>query len=225
MNWVKSDYIPEISESDNSLLIVYGTNMLLKSLPIDDILTPEERLIPITLRDDKQRNTWLACRSTLRLILGACLKIEPINIQFKKSKFGKLSVPNTNLFFSVSHSNSAFLLGFSFKRRIGIDLDWGYYSEQLPSITNFAFSKNEAKYCNYGKDKMLFAEIWTLKEAFLKAVGIGLIEPLTCFTVSGETDNDISRYNLKKKSFICPNRETGALVYGKGETLKFVCLT
>jgi len=224
MNWEKSGNIQDITSGTESLLIVYGTNSLINSLPVPEILTCKELTYSERLRGEGQKSTWLACRATLRLILGSYLGKQPMDIEFRKGRFGKPYLSETNLFFNVSHSKYAFLLGFCFGGRIGIDIELLTGSEDLSSLVHYAFSDAEIQYCNNGENTGRFAEIWTLKEAFLKAVGVGMVDRLTSITVSGTVQNDILSHKLNQKSFSCPNGETGSIVYSKNKPLKFIWL-
>lgn len=191
-------------------------------MPIRDLVTSDEIAFSEGLRGEGQKNTWLSCRATLRLALGFYLSKKPIEIEFSKSRFGKLYFPDTDLFFNVSHSQRAFLLGFNPGGRIGIDIELMNGTEDLPSLVTYAFSTAEANYYRNSEDAKRFAEIWTLKEAFLKAVGVGLVNDLTSITVTGESQNFIARYHLKQKSFLCPNGETGSVVYRNSKPLEFI---
>lgn len=224
MNWIKSVKIPDLSNEKESLVIIYATDYQINSLTLKEILSPPELAYSERLRNADQKRTWLSCRATLRLILGAYLNKKPIEVELRKGRFGKLYLPESNLFFNISHSNNAFLLSFCFGGRIGIDIEIMNGSEDLPSMIKYAFSEIEAQYCRYGENPERFAEIWTTKEALLKAAGVGMIDCLTSITVSENVMNDISRYKLKQKSFLCPNRETGSIVYKANKPLKFLYL-
>lgn len=224
MNWEKTFNIPALTTDIESLLIIYSTNSLENNLPVTEIITHNELAYSVRLRNEEQRSTWLSCRATLRLILGSWMNKKPCDIEFRKGRFGKLSLPGTNLFFNVSHSNDAFLIGFNYGGRIGIDIEILNGSEDLHSMVNYAFSEAETHYCSFGENHERFAEIWTLKEAFLKAVGVGLVDQLKSVNVTGDFKNDILRYKLNQKSFCCPNGETGSIVYRTNKPLKFICL-
>lgn len=224
MNWEKSGNIEEITSKDD-LLIVYGTNSFVRNFHLADILTPEELIHSERLRGPEQKNTWLSCRATLRLVLASFLSINPQIIEFKKGRFGKLHIIGSNLFFNVSHSNNSFLLGFNHLGRIGVDIEKLSGKEELPSLINYAFSEEEADYCNKGILPERFTEVWTLKEAFLKAVGVGLVDELPAITVKGSNDNYINRLILNQESFLCPNGETGSIVYKKNQQIKSIWLT
>ena len=218
MNWEKSGSIGEITRSSH-LLIVYGTNSLADNLPLAEILTPEELNYSERLRGPGQKNTWLSCRATLRLVLASYITIHPQKIELRKGRFGKLHITDSNIFFSVSHSNYAFLLGFNLLGRIGVDIEKLSGREDIPSLIQYAFSDEEAGYCNTGDLAERFTEVWTMKEAFLKAVGVGLVDQLPSISVIGPVRNYISRFKLNQESFLCPNGETGSIVY-RGNSVK-----
>ncbi len=223
INWEKSVHIPVLT-GNRQVLVVYGTNKLAETSAVHEILTPEELKYAERLRGEGQKSTWIACRTNLRLILSTCLDKTPKEIEFRKSRFGKPYLVHPDLCFNSSHSKSAFLLGFSFGGRIGIDIELLNGSEDLPSMVQYAFSESETEYCLQGKSPERFTEIWTLKEAFLKAVGIGLVNDLTAVSVAGTSSESIERFRLNQKSFRCPNGETGAVVYRNNQPLKFTWL-
>jgi len=220
MNWQKCGNIKEITSSKD-LLIVYGTNSLTENLDLHEILTSEELIYAERLRGHGQKNTWLSCRASLRLVLASFLSTNPQIIEFKKNRFGKLHVVDSKLFFNVSHSNSSFLLGFNHLGRIGVDIEKLSGSEDIPSLIKYAFSDEESNYCKSGNLAERFTKAWTLKEAFLKAAGVGLVEDLTSVTVTGSTGNIQSRLKLNQESFLCPNGETGSIVFKNKLPLKF----
>ena len=224
MNWLKSDSLQEITGS-NDLVIVYGTNSLAENTELYKILTPKELIYADHLKGSGQKSTWLSCRSALRLILGSYLNMPPIEIEFRKGKFGKLNIAGTDLCFNVSHTNRSFLLAFNSSGRIGVDIEMLTGKEDLQMLIRHAFSDAETDYCNKDNLAERFTEIWTRKEALLKAAGIGLVDQLTAITVTGTTENDISRLKLNSKTFICPNGESGSIVYRKDQPISFFMLS
>lgn len=225
MNWVKSVKIPELSNEQESLMIVYGSDYQSDSLALKEILSTQELAYSERLVNEDQKKTWLSCRATLRLILGAYLNKRPFDVELRKGQFGKLYLSGSNLFFNVSHSHDAFLLGFCFGGRIGIDIEILNGSEDLPSMVKYAFSEIEAQYCRNGENPERFVEIWTSKEALLKAAGVGMVDCLTLITVSENVQNDISRFDLYQKSFLCPGKETASIVYRTNKPIKTIWLT
>jgi 4'-phosphopantetheinyl transferase len=105
------------------------------------------------------------------------------NVLIGKTKLGKPIIrkpSNLNLDISISHSGSYLAVGICNNGKIGVDI------ELLKDIDIRVFrnclSANEEIYINSGKEIAQrlenFYEIWTIKEAYLKALGIGLQKPL-----------------------------------------------
>ena len=77
---------------------------------------------------------------------------------------------------------------------IGIDIEIVRLIANIEDIALDNFSQPELEYFNYAFDKTTaFFDIWTRKEAFIKAVGKGIYFPLKSFSVkidpSGNNEN------------------------------------
>jgi phosphopantetheinyl transferase len=218
MIWETCEEIPKIN-SIQDLLVVYGTNRPKDSLLSNSILTKDEIAFGNRIRDINQRNTWISCHVTLRIMLGTFLKSDPAGVELKKNRFGRLYLAKSDLYFNLSHTNSSWLMGFSFGGKIGVDLENLTGNEDLASLVAYAFSSVETNYCQNGDLADRFLEIWTLKEAFLKAAGVGLVDNLAKINVIGYEGNDLDLRKFNQKTFICPNGETASIVYRNNKTL------
>lgn len=99
---------------------------------------------------------------------------------------GKPFIPNSPLHFSISHTKNAFVLGFSIQQEIGVDMEINVPKKELDLLADYAFSPDERLVLGTSSDECTFLKIWTLKEAYLKATGIGLIDALpTLHVVTG----------------------------------------
>ena len=212
MIWEPATEMPSISTS-SKILLVYGVHKTGDLLTMSTVLSKEELDKARKLKVEIQRNTWISCHVALRRILGDYLGISPIEVEFKKNQFGKLFLEKSNLFFNLSHTNTSFLIGFDNEAKIGVDLEYLSGNEDLPSLIDYAFSKEEEEYCFRENLPEHFLEIWTLKEAFLKATGVGLINDLKSINVIGNSKNEIFEKGFNKSTFICPNGETASLVF------------
>lgn len=123
--------------------------------------------------------------------LGAGLLIsfikEKYNIQedVQIDKFGKPHFPKSDIHFNISHSGSYVMAAVS-KHKIGVDIQ--RIQKDKHRIAEKNFLQSECDYINSTEDEgeiqQRFCEIWTLKEAYLKNIGIGLRKPLNSFEVS-----------------------------------------
>lgn len=124
---------------------------------------------------------WSGYRSGLRRILGLALDIEPLHAPLKEGPNGKpaLAPPFECLEFNLSHSDEFAVVIVSDAGPVGIDLEpWS----RAPSLIGC-----EEVFCHpleiqeLPTDHELRAtrllELWTAKEAILKALGTGLSYP------------------------------------------------
>ena len=148
----------------------------------------------------KDRDRFVIARGTLRTILGNYLKIEPSQILFKYSSFGKpllSEIPGrAALCFNVSHSHELALYAFTLQREIGIDVEYIQRHFVFEDIAEKFFSGDEIAMLKQMPEDVraeAFFNCWTCKEAYIKAHGHGLSLPLESFSVSFTLDeSDVS---------------------------------
>lgn len=83
-----------------------------------------------------------------------------------------------DFFFNISHSGEWVCLAVS-SREVGVDIE--KHDEKRTRLAKRFFSEKEQQVCRSVKD---FFDIWTQKEAFIKAIGVGLsygINTFCCF--------------------------------------------
>ena len=148
----------------------------------------------------------------IEVLLSAYLE-KDIRYAFLERTFrGKLFVPGA-IFFNLSHTEKSFLIAFSTIQEIGIDLEYQIpRSSTIHELAEYAFSPNERNVLEKKTSEKTFLEIWTLKEAFLKATGIGLIDSLSSLHVVSASGNSLLDSAYSSITFSCPNGETGSLV-------------
>ncbi len=147
----------------------------------------------------------------LNKILSELLKREVTENDFVKNQYKKPYLQNSEIFFNISHSQNAFVIAIS-NFEIGIDIEENAIELNIEDCMNYAFSEEEINYC---KREVLesFFSIWTLKEAFLKALGIGLTDKLKEINTL-----DVSIYkafNSKNITFLSPKNEICSMVYSE----------
>lgn len=147
-----------------------------------DTLSAEEHIRAASFRFEKDRSHWIACRSSLKNILGDLLGISPGSVPIRTGIHGKpgLAPPADILRFNLSHCEDIALV-------ITADMDVGIDVERLdrgPSLIGC-----EASFChpreiaglphNDAERADVLIAIWTAKEAALKAIGTGLLHDPT----------------------------------------------
>ena len=160
-----------------------------------DLLTPDEiaRASRFYFEDDRRR--FVSCRVALRILLGRYLETSPAEIRFHYEKHGRpeIAFPQDTggLRFNVSDSGDLALIAIGAGRAIGVDLEKIRHLPDLLELARGFFSAREvAAILAVSEDKRhdAFFACWTRKEAFLKATGMGLMYPLSAFSVSVDPD-------------------------------------
>lgn len=148
-------------------------------------------------------------------ITGLPIRYETRSIGFK----GKPSLADRLLEFNLSHTQQAFLIGFSLKMELGVDLEQPLPSENLAALADYAFSLQERSLLHPLDDTDSFLRIWTMKEAYLKATGLGLVDNLPQLSVVSAPDFAVSDQDYSSFQFCCPGGETASVVYKGAEAV------
>ncbi len=137
------------------------------------------------------RNRFMAARGILRCLLGSYLRVEPLELEFGYGGKGKpgLSCPwaASGLSFNLAHSRQLGIFAFALNRQVGIDIECFREITDIEAIaeTNFHIRERAAlQTIQAGARRAAFFRCWTRKEAFIKAIGQGLSQPLDRFDVS-----------------------------------------
>lgn len=140
----------------------------------------------------KHRHQYLITRALVRYILSQYMpNITPDEWVFKKNRYNKPSIDNRSLvfplYFNLSHTEGMIALAVSHGVDIGIDVENTLGISEFKKIANNYFSLAEFKALMklpIHKRQYRFYQLWTLKEAYIKACGMGLSIPLKEFSFS-----------------------------------------
>ena len=143
------------------------------------------------IRSDHDRLRFAASHSILRIIIGIYLRIAPSDVRYVTNSFGKPMLANgaglTGFFFNLSHSADRIALVFARSALVGVDIEKLDSAIDYSGIARDFFSHHEAQAilsCPPSEQIGAFFRCWTRKEAYIKAIGMGLSVPLTSFVVS-----------------------------------------
>ena len=151
-------------------------------------LTDEERFAATRLKQQSSRNQHIVGRGMVRRLLSRRANCMPSDLVFKCSHNGKPSViaPQSAIMsFNISHTEGLVLVALSDRGEIGVDVE--SLSRKIDiHLAERYFAKPEVDYINSWYDfhsrSMAFIKVWTLKESFVKATGLGLSIPLSSFS-------------------------------------------
>lgn len=153
----------------------------------NSVLSMEEREKMGRFKFPKDRQRYLVAHALLRYVLSVYRPtVLPAQWQFKSGPYGKplVYIPRTDLCFSLSHTFGLVAVA------VAIDCDLGLDVESLRSdidinIATSLFSRQESASLfalPEGERLERFVDLWTLKEAYVKAIGMGLFMPLNSFS-------------------------------------------
>lgn len=151
----------------------------------EQLLNPEEKTRAQRFYFERHRRRFATARTCVREILGTYLKQLPQEIAFTYEKHGKPAlINNGNIHFNVSHTGDLGILAVS-THPVGVDMEQ-YSGRPYAGIAKQLFSEQEQstlKMMPQATQAAFFFRIWALKEAFIKANGLGLSYPLQQITM------------------------------------------
>ncbi len=158
---------------------------------LEEALSPDELDRAQCFRFAVDRRRFVARREMRRHLIGRYLNLEPSAIQFTTGNCDKPAIAGQTerggLRFSCSHSGDLALIAFARGREIGVDLERRRPLPDALQLAHTFFSPVErAALASVpaAQQEAAFFDCWTRKEAFIKALGLGLSFPLNRFTVS-----------------------------------------
>ncbi|RYY74267.1 MAG: 4'-phosphopantetheinyl transferase superfamily protein [Gammaproteobacteria bacterium] len=124
------------------------------------------------------RHHFMATRVLLRKTLSRYTRLNAERLLFSRGLQGKPFLANSPvpLYFNLSHSRNFAALAVSSLGDVGIDIENTRQRDYLKIVERF-FHPDEHKQlleCDETKREQLFYKMWTLKEAFFKALGTGI---------------------------------------------------
>jgi 4'-phosphopantetheinyl transferase len=160
------------------------------SRQLADLLAADEkaRWQRFSRLEDRQR--FLLTRGLLRNVLALYTGISPAGLQFSVSTYGKPQLSGADgqtVHFNLSHTRGMAVLAVSRDAPVGVDTEWLDREPRMAALAARYFSVNEQAELEAlpeAEMQQRFFAIWTCKEAFLKAIGLGLRIPLDSFSVS-----------------------------------------
>ena len=154
---------------------------------LSGVLSPDEQARADRFVFDRDRRRFRAARGWLRTLLGRCLEIDPAAVRFEYSKTGKPCLPAAPLHFNLAHSDDLAVVAVTGVAPVGIDVERVRPLEHAADLVARFFSPRETRvFQSLPSDRQLtaFFNLWTRKEAVLKATGAGLTTPLHRVEVS-----------------------------------------
>ena len=159
---------------------------------------------------ERDRRAFAVGRGFLRQVLGRYLGMKPEALRFAYGPYGKPALDGEQtLQFNMSHSRAVGLVAVAEAKDVGVDVEYIRADFASEDIARRFFSPTEVEAFNaLPEDEQVagFFRCWARKEAYIKAIGRGLSQPLDGFDVTLAPDvapallradeDDVSRWSL-----------------------------
>lgn len=148
---------------------------------LGELLGAEERRRHDQYRQEVDRDRFLLGRVLARLALAALTRTPPESIMFRTSPFGRpvwVERETNGPWFNIAHGGALVVVAVTEQSdRIGIDVEPEERSFGIDDLLDIACHPTERAWLRgltADARHVAFLRLWTLKEALLKATGLGL---------------------------------------------------
>ena len=176
-------------------------------------------------------------RGLLRWLLAKLLDEHPDSLRFHTNAQGKPSLSDyPELHFNLSHSGDYVLLAVSHDSPLGVDIEQIKPHIVTQDLAQFILAADEWNAyigLNEGEKVAAFYNVWAQKEAFIKAIGLGLSFPLKDVSVAISANGQQGLHALSHPDYsltdwqvlplLCPNDYSCALVTRHNESTPRIC--
>lgn len=163
-----------------------------------EVMVQEEREKQQRFHFERHRHQYLIARVLLRTTLSRYTGIAPDELQFSINPYGRPELHAAEglppLRFNLSHTRGIVVCAVALEKDIGVDVEDTGRKVGLELADRF-FSDKEKRdlhAVDLSVRRTRFFEYWTLKEAYVKARGMGLAIPLDRFSFRIEEHRPLS---------------------------------
>lgn len=164
------------------------------------LLNTEEQIRWAKIKIARIQHEYLIAHALLRLSLTRCAPLAPKAWQFIRNQYGRPEIANPDyswLRFNLSHTRNLVACAILPEHAVGIDVEILQRQNHTQMIAERFFSTTECTELRSNpadQQAQRFFDYWTLKEAFIKAKGMGLALPLGQFGFQLQPMPDIRLY-------------------------------
>lgn len=175
-------------------------------LSYNSYLSSDEYELSQKVKFAETRKNFILSRGFLRKQLSRICEEEPSKISLTQNSYGKPFLSDGSIQFNLSHSEGRIVLALSKTDAVGIDIEM-VNQQQALDVAESVFSNYELLELSQFKNSekvWAFFKGWTQKEAFSKAVGLGLNFPLKKISFSLDPWADGQLLHVELGDFLCP---------------------
>lgn len=147
------------------------------------LLSEDERSRAWSFAFEEDRRRYIHAHGLLRILLGGYLGRPPDSIRLTTGRNGKPCLPleDRTVRFNISHARALVLCTLARNREVGVDVEWRDREFSWRDVAAYTCSEREQRALSSlagPTQAETFFSWWTLKEAYVKALGAGLELPL-----------------------------------------------
>jgi 4'-phosphopantetheinyl transferase len=170
---------------------------------LESLLIDEERERSERFHFERDRQVYVAAHAACRGLLSYCLGQAPGSWRFSVEEHGKpelICPPGQPRFrVNISHTRGLAAVALTQEHDLGVDVEWLQRDAPADQLAKRMFAESErlrVAAATGSEKRDIFLGFWTLKEAYVKAIGKGLSQPLDAFAFDLETREISFRDNL-----------------------------
>ncbi len=148
------------------------------------VLDDSERARAGRFHFERDRQAYIAAHALTRATLSQCYDRPPEAWRFSTGTHGKPEIDDGVLRFNLSHTRGFVVVAVTHDSDVGVDVERLDPKRLGPEVTDRFFAPAETAYLRSlpeGAWSEAAYAFWTLKEAYIKATGLGLSCPLDAF--------------------------------------------
>src|SRR3990167_239339 len=177
--WQISLHTPTLSRGEVHIWRIFLDQPLVEAK--NEWLSPEEQARADRFIQAEHRRRFIVAHVGLRVILSRYLQELPQHVRLEQGSHGKPYVTIASqasfLQFNLSHTHELSLCAVAWDQSVGVDVEWIHLLPHEEVIAERFFSREETEaLCALPSTERLrgFYRYWTCKEAYIKALGLGL---------------------------------------------------
>lgn len=160
------------------------------------VLDVQERARAARFMFERDRLRFVARRVFARSVLAGYLGVAPSQVPLRTSSRGRPELDaSSGISFSLSHSGGLTVMAVAAGGPVGVDVERVRPVADALVVAERFFARGEVEQLRSSPDDQAetFLTLWTRKESYLKATGMGLSVPLSGFDVSSPAGGDLVR--------------------------------
>jgi 4'-phosphopantetheinyl transferase len=146
----------------------------------ENVLSAEEFSKYRAIKHPKSQQSYLTAHAMLRSVLSKYVDRPAVEWQFTRGEHGKpllcLTDGLPDIRFNLTHTDGLTACVVSLQGDCGIDVERHDTVHRFKAVSQRMFADEECRFLlDHDFDAAMFYRLWTLREAYVKALGLGLI--------------------------------------------------